>query len=275
MPTLVVKERNLATIGKHAHTIDRPRRCEERPFKRNFACGKRTACVEFHAEEMRNRGINRVTRLHIVERSDPRLQLIFRCRLDNRHASLFGPIGAHRKNCIARWRNPKSSRKTIRFATRGVGAFRLKERTSCTIDELQRAAFRTNFVRGNHVGGRVAFCLLRARYTKFSLGLCLALAILCIDGFRLRRRRVTNDDHTVEIVRHRVAEFATRHRAHKPRMTSKGLLAPRIPRFNATVRTLGVGAINPENLDALVKAILEGEMHRRTLATTPSLAWLE
>jgi hypothetical protein len=58
-------------------------------------------------------------------------------------------------------------------------------------------------------------------------------------------------------------------------MTSKGLLAPRIPRFNATVRTLGVGAINPENLDAFVKAILEGEMHRRTLATTPSLAWLE
>lgn len=275
MPTLVVEERNLATIRQHAHAIDRPRSCEERAVERNFACNKRAACVEFHAEEMRDRRIDRVPWLDIVERSNPRLQLIFRCRLDNRHASLFGPIDAHRKDCIARWRNPKSSRKTIRFATRGVGAFRLKERTSCTIDELQRAAFRTNFVRGNHVGGRVAFCLLRARHTKFSLGLCLALAILCIDGLRLRRRRVANDDHAVEIVRHRVAEFTTQHRAYKPRMAAEGLLTPRISRFNATVRTLGVGAIDPENLDRFVEAIFEGEMHRRTLATTPSLSWFQ
>ena len=151
----------------------------------------------------------------------------------------------------------------------------MKERASCAIDKLQRAALRANFICGNHLASRIASCLLSVRYTKVGLGLCLALAILRIDGFRLRRRRVTNDDHTVEIVRHRVAEFATRHRAHKPRMTSKGLLAPRIPRFNATVRTLGVGAINPENLDRFVEAIFEGEMHRRTLATTPSLSWFQ
>ena len=140
MPTLVVLERDLATIRKKMHIVDGPRICEQRSVNGNFTHAK-FRCrsrIAFNTKDVRKGTVYRITRLGVLKRLEPGLQLICRRTFDDVDRVRTRARSLERNECIMRRRNRELSKVPIlRRAVRGHKNF-------CATREHSQAAIATN-----------------------------------------------------------------------------------------------------------------------------------